>query len=143
MCASYEDDVGRRLPIKERSQLIRDLERGLSGKVPLDLLTNTKYYNARLLLIFAGASTGPESKCIGAALSKSARPLVANAIATQFEIFGDDYGKPTDKVRHSQDDTSCYLYLKMGFEDWPDSPIGLQGRSLLEWFETVWEDCYY
>ena len=55
----------------DRTQLIKDLQRGFSGEVPYDYITKLKYYDARLLLVFAGTSSGPDSYCTGAVVSKS------------------------------------------------------------------------
>lgn len=55
---------------QERSQLITDI-RYLSGEIPYDYITTTlKYYEARILLVFAGTSSGPGSYCTGAVVSK-------------------------------------------------------------------------
>lgn len=75
---------------------------------------------------------------------KPAQPLgKAVRIADTSETFGEEYGRPSDKVRQAQDDTNCYLYLRMGLRNGYDSPVGLKGLALFKWFETLWGDCYY
>lgn len=120
----------------DRMQLIKDLQRGFSGEVPYDYITKLKYYDARLLLVFAGTSSGPDSYCTGAVVSKSGPLGDAQEL---FNVFGRlcNESRRLHQLQRADDGSRCYLYLDSGFRH--DDPVGRGPCTLVEWFERNWD----
>lgn len=116
----------------DRTQLIKDLQRGLSGEIPYDYMTHLEYYDAHLLLVFAGTSSGPDSYCTGAVVSKSGPLGSAQELLNVFERLCDG-SRRLHELQRADDGSGCYLYLDSGFRH--DNPVGRGPSTLVEWFE--------
>ncbi|EST04475.1 hypothetical protein PSEUBRA_006212 [Kalmanozyma brasiliensis GHG001] len=119
---------------EDRAQLIKDMQRGRSGQIPYDYSTTLAFYDARILLVFAGISSGPDSYCTGAVISK-AGPL--GKVEDFFKVFERLREQPEPHTLQRADDGQrCYIYLNTGFAH--DNPVGLRPPALVEWFERQW-----
>lgn len=101
--------------------LIRDLQRGLSGEIPYDYITTLEHYDARILLVFAGTSSGPDSYCTGAVVSKFGALGNAQELFHMFERLRDE-SRRQQQLQRADDGRRCYFYLDSGFRH--DSPVG-------------------
>lgn len=118
------------------SHLIPDLQRGRSGEIPYDYLTTLQHYSARILLVFAGISSGPDSYCTGAVVSKSSGPLGdAQELFEVFERLREE-ARQRGRLQRADDGKRCFFYLDSGFGH--DDPVGLGPSDLIEWFERWW-----
>lgn len=125
------------LPPQERSQLISDLGigHGLSGEIPYDYITTLDYYHARFLLVFAGTSSGPDSYCTGAILSRSGSLGDTQEFFPVLEGLREKSGR-LHELQRADDGQRCYIYLDSGFRR--DDPVGRGPSALVEWFERYW-----
>lgn len=116
------------------SHLIKGLKRGFSGEIPYDYLTTIEHYDARLLLVFAGTSTGPDSYCTGAVASTSGLALGnAQELLQTFERLRVE-SRRYRKLQRADDGSRCFLYLDSGFQF--DDPVGKSPAALVKWFES-------
>lgn len=119
---------------QERSQLIADI-RYASGEIPYDYITSLKYYEARILLVFAGTSSGPDSYCTGAVVSVHGALGYSQDFFPMFERLRDE-SRRLHNLQRIDDGQRCYIYLDTGFGR--DDPVGRGPSQLVEWFERYW-----